>query len=556
MAALRPVTELVEMMHAFTGFCLDPAAHNHSDESRNGDYGNNFGQTVTGEGTRGAEGIFVASILGPLLRRLVRCRRELVSQENLTLYTDIRQLLHYLREIHGNTYRRSMLCSLMAIVKKSSRLVPRKSTANTSYKYSCAPTGSIRQRVSSRNNSIWLGSGSVKRSSAKEEHSDSSNSDSPKKPQKLDVDFEGGSIRRRGGLRGPARPLKTDDRSQDDGGCSTPERTDEHRWVDPVTLKEGLIDFAFLLDCSDPGTVPEPQLVASLLDLEAPVISRACLFAELSYFVNKCNQGYWSPWMKFNFPSTFVPCVKSNSHEKHGQRKSIMIQKRAGKLFHAWAEALGARGDSCPYALLSVAVQLLLEITVYLREMHQHLLAVTSGKADVSTKMSRSSINQSAKAKQAQSSRSASTGTSLRSVKRRLSTLMPIMSVEDPAAVMEDQSSVSSVYDHPPSSESLGSRRISFALLGETQRSRERSSSILNDGTTDPKRGGKGLILRGQLTSSFRRAGLQKSDSFRRSSGSRLQRLADQVEPVDETSLFKCGHELEVCHDKYTNATN
>lgn len=41
----------------------------------------------------------------------------------------------------------------------------------------------------------------------------------------------------------------------------------ERRLVDLPALKENLRDFAFLLECLEPGTLPEPQLVASFLDL-------------------------------------------------------------------------------------------------------------------------------------------------------------------------------------------------------------------------------------------------------------------------------------------------
>ncbi len=41
----------------------------------------------------------------------------------------------------------------------------------------------------------------------------------------------------------------------------------ERKLIELPSLKESLRDFAFLLECSEPGTLPEPQLVASFLDL-------------------------------------------------------------------------------------------------------------------------------------------------------------------------------------------------------------------------------------------------------------------------------------------------
>ncbi|VUZ45473.1 unnamed protein product, partial [Hymenolepis diminuta] len=54
--------------------------------------------------------------------------------------------------------------------------------------------------------------------------------------------------------------------------------------------------------CLEPGTLPEPQLVASFLDLNAPVLARACLLLECAFFVNRCNRGEWPSWMKMNLP--------------------------------------------------------------------------------------------------------------------------------------------------------------------------------------------------------------------------------------------------------------
>ncbi|VEL24270.1 unnamed protein product [Protopolystoma xenopodis] len=90
-------------------------------------YRNSFGQPTIpggissanisdGSHTGGAEGILIACLLPAFIRRLVRCRRELVAQENISLFADIRQLLNYLRETHGSTFRRSLLSALLCII--------------------------------------------------------------------------------------------------------------------------------------------------------------------------------------------------------------------------------------------------------------------------------------------------------------------------------------------------------------------------------------------------------------------------------------------------------
>lgn len=91
-------------------------------------YHNSFGQSFTGEGTRGAEGVIISSLMGALVRRLVRCRRELATQENISLFTEVRHLLTYLKSVHGNTFRRALLCALLCptrtIVLKNKPSVP------------------------------------------------------------------------------------------------------------------------------------------------------------------------------------------------------------------------------------------------------------------------------------------------------------------------------------------------------------------------------------------------------------------------------------------------
>ena len=41
----------------------------------------------------------------------------------------------------------------------------------------------------------------------------------------------------------------------------------EKKLVDRFIIKSGMLRFNFLLECCHPGTVPDPQLVASMLQL-------------------------------------------------------------------------------------------------------------------------------------------------------------------------------------------------------------------------------------------------------------------------------------------------
>ena len=43
--------------------------------------------------------------------------------------------------------------------------------------------------------------------------------------------------------------------------------TREKKLVDKYVIKSGMLRFSFLLECSHPGSIPDPQLVAAMLEL-------------------------------------------------------------------------------------------------------------------------------------------------------------------------------------------------------------------------------------------------------------------------------------------------
>ena len=191
-------------------------------------------------------------------------------------------------------------------------------------------------------------------------------------------------------------------------------------------LKTGMLRFQFLLEACTPGTIPDAQLVAAMLDLKAPVIARAAFLLECSHFVHRCNRGQWPLWMRVNFnffrPAQGVGTRGSQSVVKN--RASTSQQRAAGRAFYQWADLLSTRledilkkdiqiandvqeddrrskqstrddddevfeflqvDQTCPPALQMVACQLLFEITSFLRETHQYLPARTSRRPSVVT---------------------------------------------------------------------------------------------------------------------------------------------------------------------------
>uniref|UniRef100_T1IVG6 Uncharacterized protein n=1 Tax=Strigamia maritima TaxID=126957 RepID=T1IVG6_STRMM len=190
----------------------------------------------------------------------------------------------------------------------------------------------------------------------------------------------------------------------------------ERKIVNIDSVRNGMMRFSFLMESCHPGSIPDAPLIAATLDLEAPVIARAALLLECAYFVHRCNRGQWPSWMKLNLPMFRLSGPLSNRGTPSGLRRTHILQRSAGRMFYQWAEALGVRleellnaenvqindvlstitdeskkrqlrqedddedfldeasvNSSCPFALKMVAVQVLLEITAFLRETHQHL---------------------------------------------------------------------------------------------------------------------------------------------------------------------------------------
>lgn len=178
-------------------------------------------------------------------------------------------------------------------------------------------------------------------------------------------------------------------------------------------LISGMRHLGILLEFCPPGTVPEPSVLAAMLDLQAPVLSRASFFLECAHFVHRCNQGKWPEWMKLNTTQYRQSGTISRLVAAPTPRKQNILQRTAGKIFYEWARSLTLRLDdvmrqenvdpqavvspattniveveedffilgsdntestnNCPFVLKMAACQLLLEITAFLRETYRVL---------------------------------------------------------------------------------------------------------------------------------------------------------------------------------------
>ncbi|CAG5934058.1 unnamed protein product [Menidia menidia] len=179
-------------------------------------------------------------------------------------------------------------------------------------------------------------------------------------------------------------------------------------------IRQGMKRFQFLLNCCEPGTIPDASILAAALDLEAPVVARASLFLECARFVHRCNRGNWPEWMKGHHVNITKKGLSRGRSPTVGNKRNQKLQWNAAKHFCQWGDAIGTRlselchSDSespanilgfiydeeskrrmrkedededylddntvnptkcgCPFALKMAACQLLLEITTFLRE--------------------------------------------------------------------------------------------------------------------------------------------------------------------------------------------
>ncbi|XP_034179249.1 unc80, NALCN channel complex subunit isoform X3 [Osmia lignaria lignaria] len=149
----QPIPEILEFFHAFVGFCVDPnqkRGSSKSPETGTQGYATNFGAnlmgtTMAGGGTggganvsgttgtmgatgtgsaaatyglgghsaRGIEGHIFNCVFKALVTRFVKSLKELKSQDNLTLYCDLRQFMTYVKEVHGGVFRRVALSGIL-----------------------------------------------------------------------------------------------------------------------------------------------------------------------------------------------------------------------------------------------------------------------------------------------------------------------------------------------------------------------------------------------------------------------------------------------------------
>ncbi|OXB77448.1 UNVERIFIED_CONTAM: hypothetical protein H355_005157 [Colinus virginianus] len=495
------LNNVVDFLHALLGFCMEPVTDNKAG------FGNNFTTVDNKTTAQSVEGIIVSAMFKALITRCASTTHELHSPENLGLYCDIRQLVQFIKEAHGNVFRR---VALSALLDSAEKLIPRKKNEESEQELKSSGSkrlvsgrkklrdkhwmsypltvsddlrclnrsemGSViidkgqasaapdecRSYISSRplqtpehdeqNQGAVLGRKDFwrkmfKSQSAASDTSSQSEQDtsecttahsgtttdrrsrsrsrriSLRKKLKLPIGkwnwlkrsslsgladgvedlLDISSVDRLSFIRQSSKvkftsAVKLSEGGGPGGGLDNGRDEEEnffkrlgcHSFDDHLTsnqeggksknvvnlgaIRQGMKCFQFLLNCCEPGTIPDASILAAALDLEAPVVARAALFLECARFVHRCNRGNWPEWMKGHHVNITKKGLSRGRSPIVGNKRNQKLQWNAAKLFYQWGDKyffLGTVNPTkccCPFALKMAACQLLLEITTFLRE--------------------------------------------------------------------------------------------------------------------------------------------------------------------------------------------
>ncbi|KAA0713172.1 Protein unc-80 -like protein [Triplophysa tibetana] len=492
------LNNIVDFLHALLGFCMEPITDKYGSADKAG-FGNNF--TTGGDKSlaQNMETVVVGCMFKSLITRCASTTHELHSSENLGLYCDIRQLVQFIKESHGNVFRRVALSALLDSAEKlnTTKKPEDKDEAKASGKKSVNQTRQetsnpeARQMLQADKSEEQIPGALLgqkhfwrkmfKSQSAASDTSSQSEQDtsdcttahsgttterrsrsrsrriSLRKKLKLPIGnwlkrsslsgladgvedlLDISSVDRLSFIRQSSKVKFTSAVKLSEGSAIEYGREEEENFfkrlgchgfqerlaasqeamknkniVNLGAIRQGMKRFQFLLNCCEPGTIPDASILAAALDLEAPVVARASLFLECARFVHRCNRGNWPEWMKGHHVNITKRGLSRGRSPVAGNKRNTKLQWNAAKHFYEWGDAIGTRlseichSDSespanimgfiydeetkrrarkedeeedylddntvnptkcgCPFALKMAACQLLLEITTFLRE--------------------------------------------------------------------------------------------------------------------------------------------------------------------------------------------
>lgn len=90
--------------------------------------------------------------------------------------------------------------------------------------------------------------------------------------------------------------------------------------------------------------MPDPPLIAALMELKSPVLGRAVLLLECAHFIHRCNRNDWPEWVRSNFAQNRAMSGVTTTtgggitrSVQGGSRKVFLMQRAAGRSFYDWA---------------------------------------------------------------------------------------------------------------------------------------------------------------------------------------------------------------------------
>ncbi|XP_071950483.1 protein unc-80 homolog isoform X2 [Antedon mediterranea] len=403
----HPLDSIIDFLHAFLGFCVDPKPKplvfrpgtGPNEGIVRGGFATNFGSGIAGTGVRGIQGTVVGCIFKALVTRLANCEKELYTERE-SLYCEVRQMLNYIKEAHGGVFRRVAFSGLIdssgkgeqskdqfADKKDDLNVSSRSGSERSLYNFAKMGDGDASPRTELRQNIFRR---KFKGSAGQEDDSQSNSKPKfsvfqfaqvvttwKKKTHLLSPDDHDGSEERtkKEGSRFEFTRNKKEEphffskfrknKKKDDGkgedGSDTPKSIDENsdpgnttiekerKPVDKMVITAGMKRLAFLMGCCYPGSVPDPEFLAAALDLNAPVVARAALFLECCRFVHSCNKGEWPEWVKgvkVTRPRAQSGVFTGRSLLGGSRRTAASsVQRNTAKMFYLWGEAIGSRLD-------------------------------------------------------------------------------------------------------------------------------------------------------------------------------------------------------------------
>ncbi|XP_065315200.1 protein unc-80 homolog [Gordionus sp. m RMFG-2023] len=109
-------------------------------------------------------------------------------------------------------------------------------------------------------------------------------------------------------------------------------------YVEVDKLKRGLLCMHTLFQSTHIGTFPESGMIASMLDLECPMLHRACFIVECCHYVHTCNMGRILNCFKNESLFMASPMPNKKTFKKLNHTKILL-----GNLFYKWGEVIGIK---------------------------------------------------------------------------------------------------------------------------------------------------------------------------------------------------------------------